>query len=143
MIKLIINSAKTWLFTKHDPEILKTIIAPGSIGVISAKCCNPASSAEDQRLIEVLEASIKKCGIEKTVNLETITVAQKSLRSLSNELTDKNKALVNKITALFNTKGLNIFPITIIDGDIEFYGGVPSEEMVIKKLRNIVENRAA
>lgn len=143
MIKMIFNGAKTWLFTKHDPEILKSIMQPGGVGVISAKCCNPESAGDDQKLLKLLQDTVDKCGLEQQVNLETITIAQKSLRTLSRELTDKNKNLVDKITALFNTKGLGIFPLTIIDGDIEFYGGIPTEEMIFEKIHTIGKANAA
>lgn len=143
MLKIIFNSAKSWLFTKHDPAILLEIMSPGAVGIVSAKCCYPASVEDDKKLITVLENSISKCGMEKTINLESITVAQKSLRSLAGKLTDKNQSLVDEITALFQTKGLSIFPMTIIDGKIEFYGGIPTEDMVVQILHNINDCKAA
>jgi hypothetical protein len=129
-LKLLFGS----LFVKNDPKKIKQMMEVGNIGILSARCCNPAAVAMDEELIQNVKEAMGKTSTELEINFETITTAQKSLRSLAGKLNDSQNTLVDKITSLFQVKGLSMFPVLLINGELAFYGGVPTIEMIQEKL---------
>jgi len=129
-MKLLFGS----LFVKNDPKKFLNLMEANHIGILSAQCCNSSAVAMDEELIQNVNKAMGNTSVALEIHFETITTAQKSLRSFSGKLTDSQNALVNKIMSLFQVKGLSVFPVLIINGELAFYGGVPTVEMIQKKL---------
>lgn len=142
MLQCLLNGAKSWLFGKHDPTRVAALLAPGGVGILTARCCDPGAVAGDERLLQALEEARNRRGLDFTVTVETITAAHKSLRALSGALNGPQQRLVEQLMALFQTKGLAMFPVLIIDGKLAFYGGVPTAAMIEEKLADLEQAAA-
>lgn len=143
MLKMMASAFKAFVFAKGDPEKLLNLMNPGSVGVLSAQCCNPAAVTKDEQLLANLNQALANTRIDAPVHFETISAAQKSLRKLSGQLDNRQQALVNQLMGLFQTKGLGMFPVVIVDGELVSCGSVPSAEAMAEKLSTLKPSQAA
>lgn len=134
MSSVMANALKTFLFTKADPDKLVDMMSPGRVGLLSARCCNPSAVAKDEQVIEMLTRALEQLEIDTAVQVESITVAQKALRKLSGRLDENQQQIVDELMRLFQSKGLSMFPVVLIDGAIASYGGVPTAEGLAEQL---------
>jgi hypothetical protein len=138
MFKL--NQLLAWLMpccaTEHaDPEHTRAALSPEHIGILSASCCDSSAPAKDQQLHTNVSAALQRCGDARAIVVTNITAAQSHLRQLEAEPNPHQKRLIDTVVALFQTHGLSIFPVLIINGKVAFYGGVPSTEMICDTLQ--------
>lgn len=124
-----------WLFGKPVKTQLLDMMGKGNVGYLSATCCNPAAATSDNQLVANLEAAMKNLGQQHTIYKETLTGAQSALPGIAGQLSDAQKAVAQKVMTLFSTQGLMAFPIVFMDGDIVFYGGVPSVNQIEDAIR--------
>ena len=143
MLKMMASALKALVFAKGDPEKLLNMMSSGNVGVLSAQCCNPAAVTKDEQLLVNLKQALADTRVDKPVHFETISAAQKSLRKLSGQLDGRQQALVNQLMGLFQTKGLGMFPVVIVDGELVSCGSVPSVEVMAEKLGALKPSRAA
>jgi hypothetical protein len=124
-----------WLFgSKSDNKIIQ-LLAPGHVGYLSASCCNPAAGPVDEQLVTNLKQAMANLGLDLTIYKETLTGAQAGMRSAMMHLSLKQGKVVTKVMGLFNSKGMTAFPMLFVDGDVAFYGGVPSTAEIEEYLR--------
>lgn len=118
------------------PEKLLQALSPGEVALISASCCASDATALDQALKENLRAASgnNDCGVPIEV---TITEAKRALPHLQRQLHPQQAKVVEKIQALVASHGLGIFPLLLVDGQIAFYGGIPTVEMIAGKLASL------
>lgn len=119
-----------WLFGSDTDSKIQTILAPGAIGYLSASCCNPAAVGADVQLVDNLRQAMEKLGLQQDVHMETLTGAQAGMRSTLPRLSLQQGKVVTKVMTLFSTKGMNAFPILFVNGDVAFYGGVPTADEI-------------
>lgn len=122
-------------FTKKEinlNEILQNDRNKYSIVILSSLCCNPLTYPAEVKLKDNIKKALTLTNNEADVNVVSISEAQAHLKSVNNRF----KPLVENIQSIFQTKGLKAFPALIINGEIAFYGGVPSVEMIITKLND-------
>lgn len=126
-------------FTGKKSEAGKRLVemlSPGSVVILSAKCCNPMAGPADEALTAKLKAACAETGVDaQIIRVETVTEAQSALPSVAKELDARQLALTQKLTTLFMTQGLGVFPMLIIDGEMAFYGGVPEVAQIREKLQ--------
>lgn len=123
------------VFSTRTDSRIPRILAPGAVGYLSASCCNPAALPDDERLVANVNAALQELGLEREIHKETLTNANAGMRALRATLDADQMAVVNKVTSLFSTQGLEAFPILFVDGDLAFYGGLPSTEEIAEHMR--------
>jgi hypothetical protein len=114
------------VFSTRTDSRIPTILARGNVGYLSASCCNPAAVPDDERLVANVKAAMQDLSLDLEIHKETLTHAQAGMRSAKARLSPEQMAVVNKVTSLFATRGLDAFPMLFVDGDLAFYGGLPS-----------------
>lgn len=114
---------------------LQEVMTSDSIAILSASCCDSGAAKKDISLKKNLEQALLNQGIDKEVLVETITAAQRGLRALEQSADPLQKQLIGNVVSLFQSNGLSVFPMAIINGRVAFYGGVPTVEMIEKELQ--------
>jgi hypothetical protein len=118
-----------------DLSTVQALLDKHNVGILSAACCDATSAPKDEQLkTNVLQAMQASADVRPLV-IETITAAQRHLRELGATADDSQKRLVANVVTLFQTHGLSIFPILIINGRVAYYGGVPSAQMIQERLQ--------
>jgi hypothetical protein len=120
--------------SKRESHI-EEVLQPDSVSILSASCCDPSSAPKDEELKRNVNAAMEKLNQCEPVCFETITGAQAGIRGLSGKLDTKQQRLVDTVIQLFQTQGMSVFPMLIVDGRIAYYGGVPTVGMISEKLR--------
>jgi hypothetical protein len=123
MCKLLRSSQKKIERAKK----MLAMFAPGTIGVLSARCCSPVSALADRLLMDDLQAA----GVSPyAVKVQTITKMQKTLPILLPKLAPEQITVVEQISGLFQNLGPEAFPILLMDGQIKHSGGTPGVEHI-------------
>lgn len=117
-----------------NADSLRAALSKDNIGIISASCCDASAPAKDEALKANVSAAMKATGDKRAVAVETITTAQKYLRGTDFHVGAGEKQLVESVMSLFQSSGMAIFPLLIVDGKLASYGGVPSVEQIKGKL---------
>jgi hypothetical protein len=129
--------------TAEDERFLE-ILRPGGLAVLSASCCNPTAHAVDEQLLGRLRSACEAVGRDPlSIRVETITDCRAAISRLMPNLEEREGALVQKITALFMSSGMDVFPMVIVDGELAFYGGAPEQDKLEGKLRGTSSVQAA
>jgi hypothetical protein len=102
-----------------------------SIIILSGLCCNPLSYGIDEKLKNTVNQALATVNKAAEVRTISVTEAREHLSTLS----DKHSLLVENIQSVFQSHGLKAFPALIINGKLAFYGGAPSADMLVDKLR--------
>jgi hypothetical protein len=102
-----------------------------SVVILSGICCNPLSYGIDDKLKETVKQALARVGKSAEVKTITLTDAREGLDTLS----EKNALLIEEIQSIFQSHGLKAFPAVIINSRLAFYGGTPSIDMLVEKLR--------
>lgn len=118
-----------------DPSSVKALLDKNNIGILSAACCDSTAGSKDEGLKKNLLDAMERAGDKRAVIVETITSAQKHMRTLESEADASQKQLIQNVVALFQANGLGIFPLLIVNGRVAYYGGVPSAEMILERLQ--------
>jgi hypothetical protein len=100
-----------------------------NITLISMSCCNPALKPQDQQYKRRVEEALAAAKV--TAQIETA-----SATDMMHRMSDTQ---AKKIMPLFKKHGAAVAPLMLIDGDIVFYGGVPT----LEKLTETISARAA
>jgi hypothetical protein len=124
-----------WLFGSKSDNTIVQILAPSSVGYLSASCCNPAAGTADEELVKNLKQALSNVGLDTEIKKETLTGAQAGMRSAMTQLNLHQGKVVTKVMGLFSTRGFEAFPILLIGGDVAAYGGVPAVDEIEKHLR--------
>jgi hypothetical protein len=111
------------------------LFGKGTVGILSASCCDPTSAPKDETLKANLSEAMDSLGDKRSVVFETITAAQWRLRTAKKYDDAEHQALAQNIMSLFHANGLSVFPMLIVDRQIVFYGGVPQASMIRERLR--------
>lgn len=120
----------------HHEGSLDEMLKPHSVSILSASCCDASAAPKEQALKRNVAEAMRRLKQQGSIHIETITGAQKGLRNLAGELASDQRRLVETVTQLFQTEGLTVFPMLIVDGRVVYYGGVPSVDMIEEKLRS-------
>ncbi|XVJ71141.1 MAG: hypothetical protein HEQ39_17145 [Rhizobacter sp.] len=118
-----------------DISKVKALLDQNNIGILSAACCDSTASSKDQALQNNLREAMDRVKDSRAVIVDTITSAQQNLRTLEAQADTRQKQLIQNVVSLFQSNGLSIFPLLIVNGRVAFYGGVPSIEMIQDTLR--------
>lgn len=118
-----------------DAAATRALLDESNVGILSAACCDATAAPKDEALKRNLLEAMEQAGDRRAVIVETITSAQRHMRTIQAQADDGQKQLVQSVVALFQANGLSIFPLLIVDGRVAFYGGVPSVEMIRERLR--------
>ena len=124
-----------WLFGSGPDTKIVQLLERGHIGYLSASCCNPSASVADQQLVDNVQQALNNLHLPLELQKETLTGAQASMRSAMGQLSLKQSAIAAKIMSLFSTRGLSAFPCLFIDGELAFYGGIPTVQEIEDYLR--------
>jgi hypothetical protein len=125
-----------WPFSDASESKIPLILSAGSVGYLSASCCNPAAVPDDEQLTNNVKQAMNGLGLDLELHKETLTHAQASLPSAVASLDEQQTGVINKVMTLFSTRGLEAFPMLFIDGDLAFYGGTPSTEEITQHMRS-------
>ncbi|MBI5257762.1 MAG: hypothetical protein HY855_14760 [Burkholderiales bacterium] len=117
-----------------DGATLQALLRTGQVGIISAACCDAMSSPKDEQLINNLSQAMASTGGEGEVIVSTITATRQQLRAIGPQADAQVETFKDELSALFQTHGLGVFPLLVVDGRIAFYGGVPSPEAIAQRL---------
>lgn len=98
------------------------------ITVLSVACCNPASVVHDQQYISRIKEALNKVSVEAQVELVTATDAFFGLKL----------GYIRKMLPLFNKYGMAVAPALFINGELMFYGLIPT----VEKLVEVIEKNA-
>lgn len=118
-----------------DPATMKALLDAKNIGILSAACCDATAPQKDEQIKANLQQAMQQAGDSRPVVFETITAAQQHLRTLESQADEAQKRLIGNVVMLFQSHGLSIFPLLIIDGRVAYYGGVPTAEMIQQRLQ--------
>lgn len=133
MVELLKN-----LFGKAESVDIKKMLEfdenNPSIVILSSTCCNPMAIPGEKKLFANVNSALSKMQLQIEPQKLSILKAQSSMKSI--ETTHKD--LVNKIMGIFQSKGIQGFPAVIINGKIAFYGGVPGEDEILAKIKDII-----
>ncbi|MBI1889569.1 MAG: hypothetical protein HYS18_02880 [Burkholderiales bacterium] len=113
---------------------LNALLNKDGIAILSAACCDSLASTKDEALKTNLKRAMEETGVNSNVTESTITETRKQLRELGANADEAQKQFKDNLASLFQSHGLAAFPMLFIGGRIAFYGGVPSTEMIQKKL---------
>lgn len=95
------------------------------IVILSGACCIPSLAASDKHMEKNIQEALERSGIN--AKIRTIT--------LSSVL--QGKDLVEQqgqVNALFQKHGVKFAPALLIDGKLQFMGGVPTTDQIQTKL---------
>lgn len=120
---------------KLDDSALWRLLQPGATGIISARCCSADAVLQEQDLRDRLDVAMQRTGCRRDVTVETITNAQRGLMFLGPRLDQRQRSLVGRLLGLFQERGLGLFPVLIINGEVASHSEVPSEEAIATWLR--------
>lgn len=115
-------------------QALREVLDGRGVGIVSARCCAPLAAAQDERLEANLAEALKTSGRDGGYRVISITDAQKTLPRIARDLRPAEQRLVAQIQSLVNTEGFAVFPILVIGGKVAYYGGLPTPEMIERKL---------
>ena len=118
-----------------DPGAMKALLDKNNVGILSAACCDSTAGPKDEGLKQNLLKAMEQAGDQRAVIVETITSAQRHMRTLESQADAGQKQLIQNVVALFQANGLSIFPLLVVNGRVAYYGGVPSVEMIQEKLQ--------
>ena len=121
-----------------DTQRLQALLDKQNIGILSAACCDATGATKEAQLKNNLLQAMERESDARPVVVETITAAQRNMRQLETQADAQQKRLIANVVQLFQSNGLSIFPILIINGRVVCYGGVPSVELIQKKLRPLI-----
>ena len=111
-----------------------SLLGPGQLVVLSAACCDAMSSPKDDELAVNLAQAMELAGNNYTSALATLTDTQKQLRAHGAALDDVASTFRDQLNSVFQTQGLAAFPLLLVDGQLAFYGGVPSPQAIAQRL---------
>jgi len=121
--------------SNHESHLAE-VLQPTSVSILSASCCDASGLPKEQELKRNVAEAMQRLAHVEPVCIETITAAQSGIRSLAGKLDARQQRLVDTVVHLFQTQGLSVFPMLVVDGRLAYYGGVPSVDMIVDKLRN-------
>jgi hypothetical protein len=121
-----------------DTQKLQALLDKQNIGILSAACCDATAARKDEQLKSNLLQAMQGAGDDRAVVVETITAAQRNMRQIENQADAQQKRLIANVVQLFQSNGLSVFPILIINGRVACYGGVPSVELIRRKLQPLI-----
>ena len=110
------------------------LLGPGQVLLLSAACCDAMSSPKDDELAANLSEAMALTGLNYTVALTTLTDTQKQLRAHGASLDGIAATFRDQLGSLFQTHGLAAFPLLLVEGQLAFYGGVPSPQAIAQRL---------
>lgn len=113
---------------------ISALVATGTVGMVSASCCDSGSQARDEEMMKNVSQAIELVYSNHTVVASTITEVRKQLRALDATGDDALERFKDALTTLFQGRGLSAFPLLLIDGRIAFYGGVPTAAAIAEAL---------
>jgi hypothetical protein len=131
----MLKCAFSTVFSTQSDSKIPVILTPGNVGYLSASCCNPAAGPADEQLVGNVHDAMAQLDIDLELHKETLTHAQAGMRSARAKLDTQQMAVVNKVTSLFSTQGLGAFPMLFVNGDLAFYGGIPSTTQIADYMR--------
>ncbi|MGY4828574.1 hypothetical protein ACVNIS_08360 [Sphaerotilaceae bacterium SBD11-9] len=114
-------------------DIVK-LLGPGHVVVLSAACCDAMSSPKDDEMAANLAQAMELAGGNYTIALATLTDTQKQLRAHGTALEGIASTFRDQLSTLFQTQGLAAFPLLLVEGQLAFYGGVPSPKAIAQRL---------
>lgn len=94
--------------------------------ILSLTCCNPKLASYDEKYMQRIDEALEKLGAEAEVSLVTATDALFG--------TGVKISNVKELWDLLEKYGTSVAPLLIIDGEIAFYGGIPSLEKLVDAL---------
>ena len=115
-------------------EDIVKLLGPGQLVVLSAACCDAMSSPKDDEMALNLAQAMELAGGNYTIALTTLTDTQKQLRAHGAALEGIASTFRDQLSSLFQTQGLAAFPLLLVDGQLAFYGGVPSPQAIAHRL---------
>jgi hypothetical protein len=124
-----------WLLGGETDSKIPKILGRDNVGYLSASCCHPAAAASDEQLLRNVKEAMAELGVEREIHVETLTGAQAGMRSILGHLDLRQSGVVTKVMSLFSTKGLSAFPILFVNGEIAFYGGIPTKAEIVEHMR--------
>jgi len=120
--------------TDDRVDSLRSILSEQGTGIVSASCCAPMAAQNDKALEQNLRRALADAGRSSHYQVISITDAQKAVGKLKQELSPAQHRLVMQIQGMVATQGFSVFPILMLGGQIAFYGGLPTPEMIAEKL---------
>lgn len=120
--------------TDAQLDTLRTLLSADGRGIVSARCCAPMAAQSDDAMQANLREALAAVGESDEHQFISITDAQKTLPKMNKELTPAQQRLVMQIQGMVSSQGFSIFPMLLIGGQIAYYGGIPSAEMIREKL---------
>lgn len=121
-----------------NAEVMRQLLGAQGRGVLSASCCAPMAAKDDDTLVENLRTALATVGEADDVPVINITEAQKVVRQIRNDLSPDQQRVIQQIEGMVASQGFSVFPVLLIEGKVAFYGGVPTPEMIIEKLKQSV-----
>ena len=113
---------------------LHALLGAGRVGILSAACCDAMSRPKDEQLARHLAEAMQHTGSQRPVVQATLTATRQQLRELGSAADTATAAFQDELSSVFQTHGLAAFPLLIVDGQIAFYGGVPSPDAIASSL---------
>lgn len=99
------------------------------ITVLSIACCNPSTANQDQQYISRIKEVLTKTNIEAQLEMVAASDAAFGLKT----------SYARKLLPLFNKYGMSVAPALFINGELVFYGGVPSVEKLTEAIQKALD----
>ncbi len=92
------------------------------IVVVSMSCCNPALGVNDNANLERVRDAARRASVDAEIQLMTGTEFAMGL----------TQEQAQKVMPLFRKYGVAAAPAILIDGELEFFGGIPPTEKMVE-----------
>jgi hypothetical protein len=135
LMRALLPACCTSSSTPDEAAGFQALLDARHIGVLSAACCDATAAGKDEALQANLQQAMAAERDTRPVVMQNITSAQRHLRALGADTPAPQRQLVDSVVSLFQSHGLAVFPLLIVDGRVAFYGGAPSVELIRAKLR--------
>lgn len=96
--------------------------------ILSLTCCNPKLASYDEKYMQRIDEALERLGLEADVSVVTATDALFG--------TGVRLSNVKELWDLLEKYGTSVAPLLIIDGEIAFYGGIPSMDKLLGAIEN-------
>lgn len=109
-------------------EVLSPPHRENGILIITGGCCHPQLAAEEAEVEKNVIVAVRGGGSKSAVRKIALADVKKVMGKLDTRITDTIGGLISK------QGSAAVLPLVLINGNLAFYGGVPTTDQLARKL---------